>query len=62
MATIEKANSLIESLLEENRMSEIGLAVIDEVHMISESGGRGTRLEAIITKLKLFASRYLSHP
>lgn len=34
VCTIEKANSLINRLLEEDRLSELGIIVIDELHMV----------------------------
>lgn len=37
VCTIEKANSLINRLLEEGRLSELGIIVIDELHMVSTS-------------------------
>lgn len=57
MATLEKANSLIDSLLETDRISELGVVVIDEIHMLSETGGRGAKLESVVTKLKHFARK-----
>lgn len=35
VCTIEKANSLINRLLEESRLSELGIIVIDELHMVT---------------------------
>jgi hypothetical protein len=32
ICTIEKANSLINSLIENNRMAELGIVVVDEVY------------------------------
>uniref|UniRef100_A0A8R1TNR5 Helicase ATP-binding domain-containing protein n=1 Tax=Onchocerca volvulus TaxID=6282 RepID=A0A8R1TNR5_ONCVO len=52
VATIEKANILINYLIEQTRINEIGLLVIDEVcklHMIGEPV-RGATLEQIIIK------------
>ena len=36
---------------------EVGLVVIDEVHMIGEDSGRGANLESFITKIK-YMNRY----
>jgi len=34
VCTIEKANSLVNKLLEDGRLSELGVIVIDELHMV----------------------------
>lgn len=51
IATIEKGLGLINSLYENGRINEIGLIVIDELHLIGEQG-RGATLEALIAKIK----------
>ncbi|UYV83107.1 SMARCAL1, partial [Cordylochernes scorpioides] len=51
-ATIEKAHSLINSLIQTQRLSEIGLIVIDELHMLGDRSNRAAALEALICKVK----------
>ncbi|KAK7384898.1 hypothetical protein VNO78_30601 [Psophocarpus tetragonolobus] len=54
VCTIEKANSLINRLLEEGRLSEMGIIVIDELHMVGDPR-RGYLLELMLTKLRYAA-------
>ncbi|KAL9285014.1 hypothetical protein ACSQ67_024628 [Phaseolus vulgaris] len=54
VCTIEKANSLINRLLEEGRLSEMGVIVIDELHMVGDPR-RGYLLELMLTKLRYAA-------
>ncbi|KAG2382279.1 hypothetical protein C9374_005481 [Naegleria lovaniensis] len=50
ISTIEKANLIIDSLVKENRIHELGCVVIDELHMLGE-GDRGQLLENLLTKI-----------
>ena len=51
VCTIEKAHALFNSLIREGREGELGLVVVDEVHMLGE-GDRGANLESLLVKLK----------
>ncbi|XP_073390265.1 helicase and polymerase-containing protein TEBICHI isoform X3 [Physcomitrium patens] len=54
VCTIEKANSLVNKLLEEGRLSELAILVIDELHMVGDTD-RGYLLELLLTKLRFAA-------
>uniref|UniRef100_A0A1Q3EVX4 Putative dna polymerase theta n=1 Tax=Culex tarsalis TaxID=7177 RepID=A0A1Q3EVX4_CULTA len=51
VCTIEKALVLLNGLIEVDRANEVGLIVIDELHMIGEER-RGVHLEVLLTKVK----------
>ncbi|XP_063238031.1 helicase POLQ-like isoform X2 [Bacillus rossius redtenbacheri] len=51
VATIEKALGLVGSLVEHGRLDELGLLVVDELHLLGDAGGRGANLEILLAKL-----------
>jgi DNA polymerase theta len=50
VCTIEKANSLVNTAIEEGTIDQLGIVVLDEIHMLNEEN-RGYVMELMLTKL-----------
>lgn len=57
IATIEKGLALLDSLIETDRANEIGLIVVDELHIVGESE-LGATLENLLTKVLYIKGKY----
>ncbi|XP_009293682.1 DNA polymerase theta [Danio rerio] len=56
VCTIEKANGLVNRLIEEDKLDLLGTVVVDELHMVGDSG-RGYLLELLLTKIRYIAQK-----
>ena len=53
VCTIERANSLLNRLLESDKLSQLAVIVVDELHMVGDPS-RGCLLEPLLTKVNFY--------
>lgn len=56
ICTIEKANSLVNRLLDDGNISDLGAVIVDELHLLGDPH-RGYILELLLTKIKYVSSK-----
>lgn len=57
VCTIEKANSIVNRLMEQGKLETIGIVVVDEIHLIGDAN-RGYILELLLAKILFMTKRF----
>lgn len=57
VCTIEKANNFINKLINEEKLSDLGIIVVDEIHFLGDER-RGHQLELLLTKVLYYNSKH----